>query len=76
MLPFLKKKEASASSPIESVQRKSDSEPEDYGTLDAICDDLCEALSVPPEKHSLVKAAITSLVDHIKEQDVIQDEQE
>jgi hypothetical protein len=65
MLPFLKnKQEASVSM---------DEEPsEDYGSLDAICDDLLSAIQSSDK--GVLKAAIQSLIDHIKSEDETQDE--
>jgi hypothetical protein len=44
MLPMLKRnKEASASGPIESVERKPDQEPE-FDSMEAAAQDLCDAI--------------------------------
>jgi hypothetical protein len=45
MLPFLKKNhEGSASAPIESVERKSDNEDDEYDSLESAAEDLCNAI--------------------------------
>ena len=44
-LPFLKnKKEASASAPVESIQRKPDEEANEYDVLEAAAEDLMNAI--------------------------------
>ena len=71
-LPFLKKKEGAASSPIESVERKPDEGKEsEYGMLDAIAEDLHQATTV---EHT--KAALQAFMEHIMSMDKKQDEEE
>ena len=74
-LPFMQNKEASASAPIESMDRTPDegSEPE-MGMLDACAEDIMEAIS--KKDISMLKAALESLVSHIQDMDETQDEQE
>lgn len=50
MLPFLKhNKEASASTPIESIKRESDSG-EEYDVLESAAEDLCHAIDAKDYK--------------------------
>jgi hypothetical protein len=71
MLPWLKRKEeGSASSPVESVERKPD-EAKEFGMLDAVADDMLAAFKA--DDHSALVAALESLVAHIQEQDKKQD---
>jgi len=73
MLPFLKRnKEASASAPVESLERKPD-EGSDFSTLDAVCDDLMEALK--SDNRALLKSALEALVSHIQDMDEEQDKE-
>ena len=73
MLPFLKhKQEAIAGGPDDEIMRKPDEE-EDYEMLDAIAEDILTAVSKKDVK--LLKEALTSLVEHIKEEDKEQDAQ-
>lgn len=55
MLSFLKNKEASASSPIESVERKPD-EGAEYDVLESAAEDLCHAIKA--EDYKAVAAAL------------------
>jgi len=71
-LPFLKNKEGSASSAVESVERKPDDEPS-YDTVDAVAEDILSAVASKDVK--LLKAALQSLIEHIQDQDTAQDEQ-
>ena len=72
MLPFLKNRDDGVGvGPIESVERKPDEEAE-YGTLDAVAEDLLAA--VKKGDVELVKAALASLCQHIQEQDAEQDQ--
>lgn len=51
MLPFLKRmQEGSASTPVESVERKSDHE-EEYDSLESAADDLIAAIHSKNSKH-------------------------
>lgn len=74
MLPFLKERhEASMSGPVESKERKSDNG-ENFGMLDAIVDDLLEAVHKKDKK--MLKAALELLIEHIQEADEEQDHEE
>jgi len=45
MLPFLKlNKEASASAPVESVERKPDNEESEYDGMESAMEELCDAI--------------------------------
>ena len=71
MLPFLKhKQEAIAGGPDDEIMRKPDEE-EEYEMLDAIAEDILAAVGKKDVK--LLKEALTSLVEHIKEDDRIED---
>jgi hypothetical protein len=72
MLPHLRHRDDGGSAgPVETVKREPD-EGEDYGTLDAVADDLLAALE--KKDRARVKAALQSLVDHIQSADIAQDE--
>jgi hypothetical protein len=73
MLPFLKnKKEAAAmGDEDEAITRKHDDESSDYEMLDAIVEDIINA--VKKENRSLLKNALEALIEHIKEEDKEQD---
>ena len=74
MLPFLKdRKEASMSGPVESQSREPDGE-ESYGMLDAIVEDMMDAMHGKNKK--LLKGALEALIEHIQGEDEIQDENE
>jgi hypothetical protein len=67
MLPFLKERhEASVSSPVETDEK--------FGMLDAVVDDLLEAVHKKDKK--MLKAALELLVEHIQEADEEQDHEE
>lgn len=71
MLPFLKNRDdAAMSSEDEPIKRKPD-DGSDYGTLDAVAEDLLSALE--KKDKSLLKAALSALCDYIKEEDIEQD---
>ncbi len=72
MLPQLKRNREGAAPSMDVLERESDS-PSEYGPLDAICDDLCTALSVPEEKREHVKGALEALCDYIAMKDEVQD---
>ncbi len=74
MLPFLKdKQEGGTSAPVEVIERKSD-EPEEYGMVDAIVEDLMDAFH--KKDKSLLKSAIEALIEHIQDLDIEQDHEE
>lgn len=51
MLPFLKRNhEASASGPVESIERKPDNPEEEYDLLEGVSEDLCDALEAKDYK--------------------------
>lgn len=73
MIPFLKnQQEASPALPDDVKVRKPDEEP-GFEMLDAIVADIVEALPGVKVNKSLLKSALEALVDHIKEEDEIQD---
>lgn len=75
MLPFLKnKQEGASSSPMETIERKSDDGEESFGMLDAIAEDLIDAVH-KKDKH-LLKSCLEALIEHIQDEDEIQDNQE
>lgn len=75
MLPFLKDRhEGGMSGPIESIKMKTDDEEPEFGMLDAIVEDVMEAIAKKDKK--LLKEAFQALVEHIQEHDEIQDEEE
>lgn len=73
MLPFLKnKREGGASMDVDAIERDSDGE-ESFEMLDAITDDLMDAITKKDKK--LLKATLEALVEHMREEDTIQDSQ-
>lgn len=59
MLPFLKKnKEASASAPVDSLERKPDSAESEYDPLEACAEDLLQAMEKKDVK--MLAAALRS----------------
>lgn len=73
MIPFLKDRhEGSMSGPVESIAREPDEE--SFEMLDAIVEDMLEAFQKKDKK--LLKGALEALVEHIQEEDHIQDEGE
>lgn len=75
MLPFLKDRhEGSMSGPVEIISRSPDNGDESYEMIDAICDDMLEAIHKKDKK--LLKDALEAFMEHIQEQDEIQDEEE
>lgn len=73
MLPFLKNKDDGVGvGPVEIKVRESD---DGFDMLDAVCSDLCSALGVGEEKHSLVKAALQSFAEYIFDKDEKQDQE-
>lgn len=74
MLPFLKNnKEASASGPVEHVEFGKEEGGSEYGMLDAVAEDLLAAFE--KKDVSMLKSALESLVEHIKSEDEIQDQE-
>ena len=72
MLPFLKQnQDAGGNGEDDHVKRAPDST--EYGTLDAVADDMMEA--VKSGDSARLKSALESLVDHIQGLDMKQDEQ-
>jgi hypothetical protein len=67
-LPFLKRSEGSASSPVETRVREHD---EDFDMLDAIAGDVLDA--VQKGDKAMLKDAFGALVDHIQSLDAVQD---
>lgn len=72
MLPFLKKKEGAMSSPVEVIEREPDEGAEPFEMLDAVVDDMLEAMEKKDKK--LLKSALEALCEHIQDMDVKQDE--
>lgn len=75
MLPFLKERhEGSMSGAVdEKLMRTPDEGEEDFGMVDAIADDLMEAIHKKDKK--LLKEALEAFVEHIQSQDEIQDQE-
>ena len=77
MLPFLKDRhEGGMSGPVEIKVRESDS-PEDedaYSMIDAVAEDMIEAIHKKDKR--LLKDALDALVQHIQENDELQDEED
>jgi hypothetical protein len=74
MLPFLKnKQEGSISGPVEVIEREPDEGSESFGMLDAVVDDMLDALGKRDKK--LLKSALEALCEYIREEDITQDEQ-
>jgi hypothetical protein len=76
MMPFLKnRKEAGMSDPDDPIKRKPDGgeDAADFGIIDAIAEDMMEAHS--KNDKALMKAALESLCDYIRDEDEEQDEQ-
>jgi hypothetical protein len=67
-LPFLKRSEGSASSPVETLEREHD---EDFDMLDAIAGDVLDA--VKKGDKAMLKDALGAFVDHIQSLDAVQD---
>lgn len=78
MLPFLKDRHegGSMSGPVDSIKRDSDTEEkeESFGMLDAIVEDMIDAFQKKDKK--LLKGALEALIEHIQDQDQIQDKEE
>ncbi len=72
MIPFLRKKqEGSVSAHDEIKMREPDEGESEFGMLDAIVEDMLEAFHSKDKR--LLKSALEALMDHIKEEDEIQD---
>lgn len=66
MLPFLKlKQDAAASSPVESIKREPDNEPE-YDVLESAAEDLCHA--VEKKDYKAAAAALRAAFDLMESQ--------
>lgn len=75
MLPFLKdRNEGSMSGPVETIKRESDNGEESYGMIDAIVEDMIEALQKKDKQ--LLRGALEALIEHIREDDEIQDQED
>lgn len=73
MLPFLKnKQEGSMSGPVEVIEREPDEGADGFEMLDAIAEDLLSAME--KKDKGLLKAALESLCEYIREEDEEQDE--
>ena len=75
MLPFLKKKEAmvATNAEDESLKRKPDDGSEPFEMLDAVCEDMMDAIH--NKNHKLLRSALEALCEHIQDMDEEQDEQ-
>lgn len=74
MLPFLKNKhEGSMSGPVEIIEREPDEGSESFEMLDAIVEDMIEAMH--SKNKGLLKSALEALCEHIQDIDEKQDEQ-
>ena len=74
-LPFLRTKEGSASSPVETVERKADEEKlDDMDMLQACAEDMIQAIE--KKDVSMLKEALSALVSHIQLLDEEQDKEE
>ncbi len=71
MLPFLKKRHEGGASYDVSIKRSTDEDTEGYEMLDAICEDMMEA--VQKKDKALLKGCLEALVEHIQMQDEISD---
>jgi hypothetical protein len=75
MIPFLKDRhEGGISAPVEVTIKRTHDEDPDFGMLDAIVEDMIEAIHSKNKK--LLKGALEALVEHMQEQDEIQDAEE
>lgn len=75
MIPFLKKKqEASVSAGPDEIKMRKPDEAQEFELLDAVVEDFMEAIQTKNKR--LLKMALEALIDHIKEEDEIQDEEE
>jgi len=76
MLPFLKnKQEGGMSGTVDEVKKRmpDNEDQEDYGMLDAIAEDIMDAVQKKDKK--VLKGALEALIEHIQEADEIQDEE-
>ncbi len=75
MIPFLKKKqEAAISTPVDEVKMRKPDEDAEFELLDVIAEDLMDAIE--HRNVNALKQCLLALVEHIKEEDEIQDELE
>ncbi len=74
MLPFMKKKEGSASQNVEESLKRSPDSGEELTMLDAVVDDLMAAFE--SKDKALLKSALDALIVHIQDMDQEQDSQE
>lgn len=74
MLPFLKKKEGSAAmGEDEPTQKRMGEDEEEYGMLDAIAEDMLDAMS--KKDKDLMKSALEALCDYVRQEDEEQDQE-
>lgn len=69
--PFMKNKEGSMSAPVEHIEMETTEGNDEFGMLDSVVEDMMYAFEKKDKK--MLKAALQSLVEHIQEQDVMQD---
>lgn len=74
MLPFLKDRhEGGMSGPDEIKKMGPEEEDEDYGLLDAVVEDMIDAVHKKDKK--LLKGALEALCEYIEDKDKVQDEE-
>lgn len=74
MLPFLKDRhEGGMSGPAETIKMGDNEDDDDYGMLNAIADDMMDAVHKKDKK--MLKDALEALCEHILEIDEIEDEE-
>lgn len=75
MLPFLKDRhEGSMSGPVETIRRDPDEDNPDYEMLDAIAEDMIEAIHKKDRK--FLKDALKALCEYLRDEDEEQDYEE
>lgn len=73
MLPFLKNKhEGGVSMPVDVIERETDEGSDGFDMLDAVAQDFIDAIHAKDKK--LLKSALEALLEHIQENDQVQDE--
>lgn len=73
MLPFLKnKQEGGAAGPVETIEREPDEGSEKFDVLDAVAEDLLQALE--QKDKGLLKSALEAFAEHLQDMDDQQDQ--